>query len=198
MASLGESARFLFHFIRHPVATGAVVPSSPHLADRMVEDMGLGEARTVVEIGPGTGAMTGAILREARASAAVLAIELNAAFAEELASKFPRVAVVNDSAENLRRHLESRGRASADAVVSSLPWAGFPQELQDRLLGAILESLRPGGRFSTFAYIHAAWLPPARRFRRRLEAHFGAVDTSPVVWRNLPPAFVYRCRKKER
>ena len=59
----------------------------------------------------------------------------------------------------------------------------------------IVESLRPGGTFATFAYLHALCLPNARRFRKRLESVFTKVELSPVVWMNLPPAFVYRCTK---
>jgi phospholipid N-methyltransferase len=55
--------------------------------------------------------------------------------------------------------------------------------------------MRPGARFATFAYSHAAWMPPARKFRELLDSRFSQVETSKVVWRNVPPAFVYRCRK---
>jgi phospholipid N-methyltransferase len=58
-----------------------------------------------------------------------------------------------------------------------------------------LECLSPKGVFTTFAYAHAYWLPTAVRFRKRLKAHFGSVKTSRLVWRNVPPAYVYRCRR---
>lgn len=193
--SLGETARFLFHFLKHPVSTGAIVPSSRYLAAHMVEGMGLREASTVVEIGPGTGAFTGAIVSEIGPQTLLLAVELNATFAMQLAAKFPGISVINDSAENLRRHLVERGRPAADRILCSLPWAGFPEDVQQRLMKAIVEPLAPGGRFATFAYVHAAWLPAARRFRQMLEAHFRDVQTTRVVWRNVPPAVVYRCDK---
>jgi phospholipid N-methyltransferase len=66
--------------------------------------------------------------------------------------------------------------------------------VQDRILEAVVKSLAPKGVFTTFAYLHAAWLPTAVRFRKRLKQHFGSVKTSRIVWRNLPPAYVYRCR----
>jgi phospholipid N-methyltransferase len=78
-------------------------------------------------------------------------------------------------------------------IVSGLPWASTPFALQKRILAAIVRSLAPTGRFTTFAYLPARWMPGAIRFRRQLEASFGHVELSPVVWRNLPPAFVYRC-----
>jgi phospholipid N-methyltransferase len=63
------------------------------------------------------------------------------------------------------------------------------------LLDATVGALRSGGRFATFAYTHAARMPRARKFRDLLESRFTSVTTSPIVWRNVPPAFVYRCRK---
>jgi len=190
-----EHIRFFGHFLARPVLTGAIAPSSRWLAERMVEGVGLKAAETVVELGPGTGAFTRLIRRSLKPSSLFLALEINPSFAAGLVRELPGVQVINDSAERLQQHLRNHGRSAADCILSGLPWAGFPQDLQDRLLGAVVDGLRPGGSFSTFAYVHAAWLPPGRRFRRLLESHFSKVRTTPLVWLNLPPAFVYRCEK---
>lgn len=195
MASAADHARFILNFLRHPITTGAVAPSSHWLANRMADEMELEKASTVVEVGPGTGPVTRAIVGRIPAEALFLAIELNAEFARKLAERFPRAEVINDSAENISLHLAKHGRRDVDSVLSSLPWASFPVELQERLLGAITGSLKPGGRFATFAYVHASWFPTARRFRELLESRFGTVRATRVVWRNLPPALVYRCEK---
>jgi phospholipid N-methyltransferase len=188
-----DHARFLGAFVKGPMKVGAIAPSSPWLAERMAEEMGLRDARTVVELGPGTGVFTRAICDRVSPEALVMAVEINPEMALLLADRFPRVRVVNDSAEHLDRHLAAAGRAQADAILSGLPWAGFSGDLQERLLGAVLKVLRPGGRFATFAYTHASWLPPGRGFRRLLESSFRSVMATRTVWRNLPPAFVYRC-----
>ncbi|HZS46552.1 MAG TPA: methyltransferase domain-containing protein [Blastocatellia bacterium] len=190
-----DHVKFISTFLRKPVATGAIAPSSRWLAELMTEDMKLSQAETVVELGPGTGAFTKAIQEKIRPDALFLAIELNPQFAEELTLQFPDVNIINGSAEKFGEYLQQYGRSSADSVLCGLPWAGFSQDLQDRLLSAILKSLRPGGKFATFAYIHAAWLPPGRRFRQMLESNFSEVSMTRVVWRNLPPAFVYRCTR---
>jgi phospholipid N-methyltransferase len=161
----------------------------------VVDEMGLDEAQTVVELGPGTGAFTRLIAERARPEALVIALELNPRLAADLVPRFPRVEIINDSAERLLDHLRSRGREHADCVLSGIPFAAFGPDLQCRVVDAVLESLRPGGRFATFAYVNAAWLPPGRRFRRLLESRFPSVRTTSTVWRNIPPAFVYRCEK---
>jgi phosphatidylethanolamine/phosphatidyl-N-methylethanolamine N-methyltransferase len=192
---MGDRARFLAAFVKRPFDTGSITPSSDQLAAAMVEGMGIPEADTVVELGPGTGVFTRAILAQLKPGARLFCFEINPEMAEALRHNFPTVTVVNDSVENLPRHLKEAGRDATDAAISGLPWAAFSPERQQCLLDAAVASLRPGGRFATFAYSHAAWTPPARRFRELLDSRFSEVCTSSVVWRNVPPAFVYRCRK---
>ena len=190
-----DRVRFFSAFVRRPFDTGAITPSSAHLAEAMVEDMGIPEADTVVELGPGTGVFTRVIEEQLRPGARFLSFEINPELAAELTRRFPRVHVVNDSVENIRHHLNAAGRRDVDATISGLPWAAFSRDRQEKLLDATVQALKPGGRFATFAYSHAAWLPPGRRFRELLDSRFKHVETSKVVWRNTPPAFVYRCRK---
>jgi phospholipid N-methyltransferase len=192
---LRDHLAFLAGFLRAPWRVGAIAPSSQALAAMMTEDMGLEEAQTVVELGPGTGVFTRAICERVPPEALVMAVEIDPRMAALLRPRFPRARIVNDSAERLDEHLAAAGRKEADAILSGLPWVSFPADLQSRLLAAVVSALRPGGRFATFAYSHAAWLPPGRRFRKLLDDRFAAVETTRVVWPNLPPAFVYRCRR---
>ena len=192
---MSDNLRFLKRFLSDPIATGSIAPSSRHLARTMVQDMGLSSASTVVELGPGTGAFTGVIAEAVGKDTLFLAIELNREFADDLRDRFPRATIINESAEHLVRLLQENQVDRAEAILCGLPWAGFPDELQRRLMKGVLSGLKPGGKFATFAYIHAAWLPAARRYRRLLESSFDIVETSHVVWRNVPPAFVYRCTR---
>ena len=187
---------FLAQYLRRPGSVGAIAPSSRHLARTMVDQVDWSRARHVLEYGPGTGAFTGAILEKLQPGARFAAIELNPDFARILQRRFPGATVVNDSAANARAICDRLGFPPApavDAVLSGLPWAGFPEPLQDELLGAMLKVLKPGAVFVTFAYQFGTYLPAGRRFATKIRGLFTTVDRSPLVLRNLPPAYVYRC-----
>jgi phospholipid N-methyltransferase len=195
LETLRAHGRMLRTFVRRPWRTGTVVPSSRWLAQLIVEDMGLATADTVVELGAGTGVFTRRIAERVRPGALVLSFEIDPWLASQLQGRIAGVRIVKDSAENLAAHLRAAGRDAADAILSGLPWANFSGELQGRLLSAVVGGLREGGRFATFAYVPAAHFPPGRRFRALLEASFPRVTTTRTVYRNFPPAFVYRCDK---
>lgn len=184
----------LLEFVKSPKTIGAVAPSSDELARAMVGGVDWARARVVVECGPGTGAVTGRILEKLAPDAHFFAIELNPGFAAAFGRRHPDVPLHQGCVSDLPELCRAAGH-EVDVVVSGLPWAVFSPEDQERLLGAMHGSLRPGGHFATFAYQPASALPAGRRFRQLLERTFSVVEKSPTVWRNLPPAFVYRCRK---
>jgi phosphatidylethanolamine/phosphatidyl-N-methylethanolamine N-methyltransferase len=188
-----ERMRFLGGFLRGPTSVGALGPSSSFLAEAMIRGFGLQASDTVVELGPGTGAFTGRILSKIGSKTTFFVLELDPIFAAGLRNQFPGLTVYNDSAERMVDYLARHGKKRADYIICGLPWASLPLEVQDRVLEAVLGSLAPGGIFTTFGYVHARWMPNALRFRQRLRNRFAHVETSPVVWKNIPPAFVYRC-----
>ena len=186
---------FLYQFLRHPVQTGAALPSSRYLAQSMVEWLDLAAARSVLEYGPGTGAFTPHVLKRLRKDCRFVAIERNEILAQEFRQKLPQVQLVQDSVENVRTICDNAGMGSVDCIVCGLPWAAFPDDLQRRLLDAMMTVLRKGGQFVTFAYLHGLPLPAGRRFAHRLPEYFSEVRRSRTVWLNLPPAIVYRCKR---
>lgn len=185
--------KFLGAFAREPLKVGAFWPSSKVLARVVAESCDFRPDSLVVELGPGTGAFTGLLLKRLNAHGRLLAVEINSTHARHLRRRFPRCEVIHDSAENLKAHLDGR---QADCIVSGLAWGNMLPRMQNQIFRAILKSLAPGGQFVAFTYVHAAMLlPTSWRFRRRLQRHFKHVETTPIVWRNLPPAFVFRCRR---
>lgn len=178
----------------HSGSVGAVAPSSKHLAGLIVERAGVGEAASILELGPGEGAFTRVILSRRKADARFVAVEKSGAFVNHLRRHYPDTPVLHGCATGLSRHLRSNGFGPVDCVVSGLPWALLPMRVQARILREVAAVLAPGGTFSTFAYFGPHWLPAGRRFRGMLERRFAAVQTSRIELRNLPPAFVYTAR----
>ena len=189
-----EYWRFFSAFVRCPRVVGAVAPSSRRLATVMIPPVDLTTADVVVELGAGTGVVTRALCNHIGTHTQLVALELRDPSALRLQRKFSDVQVVSGSAEHLRQHLDRLGHSHADCIVSGLPWGSMPGDLQRRILDSVEMSLKPGGAFSAMAYIHASRFASARRFRQELERRFGKVSVSPVVWANLPPAFVYYCQ----
>lgn len=190
-----DSIKFFKGFLEHPRAVGAVLPSSQYLAQAMLKKIDWASTRAIAEIGPGTGPFTQAILERHSQTTQFFAVELDETFAGLLQSRYPDADMIQGDASLLREYCDQRHIERLDAIVSGLPWAIFPEDLQQKLLSAILDTLAPGGKFSTFAYVHGLWMPAGRRFRGLLHKQFRSVETSPIVWRNAPPAIVYHCQK---
>lgn len=188
-------ASLLKQFVSQPFVIGAVAPSSRHLAAKMVEGLDLGGARSVVEFGPGTGVFTDAVLPRLGPQTKFVAIELNQRMAAVFRERHPGVALVNDSVEHVRRICDEHAMGDVDYIISGLPWASFPDDLQDRILRGVLATLRPGGQLVTFGYHIGTWLKAGKSFYGKLPGLFAKVERSNAVWRNIPPAFVVRCTK---
>jgi phosphatidylethanolamine/phosphatidyl-N-methylethanolamine N-methyltransferase len=160
----------------------------------MVRTCDLPHAKTVVELGAGTGPFTREVLRHVGAGTMFIAIELDDGSVAALRRDFPSAIICHESAVKLPECLARNGRHEADCILSGLPWGSLPADVADRILEAIFASLAPGGTFVTFSYVHSRMLPGIRRFRRRVRQHFHSVTTSAIVWSNVPPAVVIRCR----
>ena len=190
----GARRAFFAAMLRKPAQIGAVAPSSPSLAGVIASVVPTTGAPLVVELGPGTGAVTTAIDARLDPGARHLAVELDPRMAGFLRQAHPGLEVVEGDAAKLQSLLEERGVEHADAVVSGLPWALFDDVTQASILSQVADVIGPDGVFATFAYRHGMALAAARRFRRTLHATFAEVQLTPTVWRNMPPAFVYVCR----
>ena len=187
--------RLIKEFVRDPGGVGTVIPSSKHLARAMTAGIGIEKAKNVVEVGPGSGVFTAHILRLIPPEAKLMLVELNPRIHKYLTEKFPGVKVYNESVENLSELMKFEQMASADVVVSGLPWASFQPDLQHRLLDAIYRGLSDGGTFTTYGYIQGKIMPGGLNIRKLLKKHFRVVESSKTIWKNIPPAFVYKCVK---
>lgn len=182
-------------FLRNPVRVGALCPSSRGLCRMMVSHVGMDSAGVIVELGPGTGVITREIVRKMPENSKLIAIELDETLCSLLRQQFPEIIVCNDTAAGIGEILERYSLPNPDVVISGLPWANFTPKLQRSILSSVADHIAPGGYFATFAYLQGLMFPTGQRFRKLLGELFSDVQTSPVIWKNLPPAFVYRCRK---
>ncbi|MEC7751951.1 MAG: methyltransferase domain-containing protein [Myxococcota bacterium] len=182
---------FFREFLRDPTQTGAVMPSGQQLCRLLAQTAGVPEAKVVLEFGTGTGVVTREIARQLPGDGRFIGIEINPEMAKATQALCSDVEVVNRNAADAPEILRERGFRSCDCIVSGLPWASFPEALQDELLQGAVTALRPGGRFVTFAYLHALPTPAAKRFREKLGHYFAAVGKTSAVWANVPPALVY-------
>ena len=188
-------AKFFREFLSRPRAVGALLPSSPQLAKRMVNSIDWNDVEVTLEYGPGTGAFTGQIIQQISPDSRFLAIELSPQFAQLLATQFPQATICNGNVADVESICAQHDIGQVDAIVSGLPWAVFHDQDQERYLDAMMTVLRKRGQFVTFGYLQGLLLPAARRFRRRLEKYFSNVEASSPVWSNFPPAIYYHCRR---
>lgn len=186
---------FFKRFLANPGIVGALLPSSPALCREITSHINIESAEAVVELGPGTGVITDEILARLNPQAKFVAIELDDKMYNALRQNRPDLNIVNDSAVNLPKIMEKAEIRHLNTIISGLPWAAFPEQLQLGILNAVVDSLCDGGYFTTFAYLQGLLLPAGQRFKKLLKKSFREVNISRVIWNNVPPAIVYRCKK---
>jgi phospholipid N-methyltransferase len=152
IGQLRDGLEFLRGFARHPAQVGSVVPSSRYLEQRVVREARLGEAQTVVELGPGTGGTTTAFLRAMPPGARLLAVELDPDFHRHLCRSLadPRLIPELGSAERLADFVAAHRLPAPEAIVSGIPFSTMESEAACRIAAAIAQVLRPGGRFVAY------------------------------------------------
>jgi phosphatidylethanolamine/phosphatidyl-N-methylethanolamine N-methyltransferase len=184
IAAFADTTLFLKEWIANPQRTGSVAPSSPQLAAAMAHWLPADPESYVLELGPGTGAVTEMLLKRGLLEDRLVAIEHNPKLARLLREKFPRAHIItgdawqmDDLLRGLREPVESVG-----AVISSLPLLNFSEEQAEALAQKIRAVLEPQGNWVQFTYrIHKLRPRGASTFK---------LHASKIVWLNLPPARV--------
>lgn len=188
-----EVIEFVKAALKNPMDVSTVFPTSRWLAQKLLDEVPIESNSFIVEVGAGTGAITQHLLRRLRKPGEqYLGVELNPQMVSYLKAYFPSLKFEQGPARNLDVWLKTK---KADGVVSSLPWTIFSESVQTETLDAIYDSLKPGGVFATYMCLNSSWYPQAKRFKEKIHSMFKTVDKTPVEWRNIPPAFVFRCTK---
>jgi phosphatidylethanolamine/phosphatidyl-N-methylethanolamine N-methyltransferase len=187
---MAEKPKFIKEFLKKKNKVGAVAPSSKFLRKKMLKKIDFSKAKTIVELGPGTGAFTFELLDKLSPDGKLIVFETNESFFDTLRSKIndSRLVLLNRSAEDLPIVLQEMNINEVDYVVSSLPLAIIPETVKNNILKAVNETLSAEGYYIQFQYSLNA--------KKLLEKNFDDVtlDFTPI---NIPPAFVYRCKKGE-
>lgn len=144
---------FFQAFLKAPTVVASAIPSSGFLERRLVETARVKQARTVVELGAGTGGTTRALLNAMGENTRLLAIERTEEFVAGLNGiRDSRLEVVHGCASDIGRELERLGAGPADAVISGIPFSTMPSELCRRIIREIHAALGSGGRFVAYQF----------------------------------------------
>jgi len=185
---VGDEARFFRAWFENPLRTGAVSPSGRFLSRMMARYVDPAADGLVVELGPGTGPVTLALLQRGIAPERLVLVEFDAAFCRLLSRRFPNCRVVQGDAYDLGNTLADLRGQKVAAVVSSLPLLTRPEPDRNALLAEAFAMMGPGGRFVQFTY---GMVSPVPCQTRRGKPSLYAGEASPPVWLNLPPARVW-------
>lgn len=179
----GDGLRFFATWLRHPLKLGAVAPSSPSYCATMARCASTGIDGPILELGPGLGVVTQALIDKGVAPGRITSIEYDPGFAATLKQRFPAVDVIQGDAFDLDRTLGSRRDERFAAILLAVPIVGLPQEKRQALFGDYFRRLRPGGNLTQLSYLVTAPVKPV--------SGVFDVSASPVVWDNIPPARVW-------
>lgn len=182
-ALMADEVRFFRTWLGKPLTTGAVSPSGRFLARAMAERVDPARPGVIVELGPGTGAVTAALLKRGIAPSRLVAIEYNGTFAAHLSRRFSGITVIEGDAYALRQTLDRHGIGEVAAVVSSLPLFTRPPLQRRLLIEDAMDLMGPGRPFVQFSY---ALVPPVSEADGPW-----TLDVSDWILRNLPPARVW-------
>jgi phosphatidylethanolamine/phosphatidyl-N-methylethanolamine N-methyltransferase len=178
---------FLRSLLHSPRDVGAIFPSSPRLSHLMASQVDP-QASAILEIGAGTGPVTKALLKRGVSSDRLVVVERDPAMAAHLRQHFPAVRVRCADALHASRILSDESEGKVPTVVSSLPLRNFPPAERIAMVEAMMKALAPGGQLIQFTYALGCPIPS-----KQMGLHAQCLGR---VWRNLPPAAVWRFRFK--
>lgn len=181
-----EKFLFLNKFIQSPKDVGSITPSSKYLARAMTRSVPWHGIQAAAELGAGTGAITEYIKNAAEEPTRILLFEKDPVLRSQLSEKYTGMACYSDACQ-IRKAMSAEGIGHLDLILSGLPFFNFPQPIRDAIMNEILLSLKPGGWFVAFQY--------SLQMKQQLSRYFD-IEAIQFVPFNLPPAFVYICRKR--
>ena len=186
---MNENFQFFQAFLKNPLKVGAIAPSSPELASKMLEGIEPDEDNVLLELGVGTGAITKFLQDRIPNKESYLGIELDKNLVKSLKVKFPDLKIVcGNACETFSLHQNS-GLGKVGAIVCCLPFVSLPNEVGEKILSEIDKFMQKGCTFRTFQYAHGYYMPSAIKLREFMRNRYGKSKRSPLIVKNVPPAY---------
>ena len=186
---MNENIQFLQAFLKNPAKVGAITPSSPELAQKMVKGIEPNAENIILELGVGTGAITKYLQDILPNEKSYLGIELDRSLVKSLRKNYPELKIVcGNATETFSIHQKS-GLGKVGFVICCLPFVSLPNEVGETILLEIDKFMQQGCTFCTFQYAHGYYFPSAIKLREFMRNRYGKAQRSRLVVKNVPPAY---------
>ncbi|MBP9663054.1 MAG: hypothetical protein KBD94_00425 [Pyrinomonadaceae bacterium] len=186
---MNENLQFLQAFLKNPLKVGAIAPSSPELAAEMLNGIEPDDNNIVLELGVGTGAITKFLRGVIPSRESYLGIELDGELVKTLNKNFPDLNIIRGNAADAYSIHNELGLGKVRYLVCCLPFVSLPKEVSEAVLTEISRFMDEGCELRLFQYAHGYFLPPAIKLREYLKTRYGKSRRSPLVLKNVPPAY---------
>ncbi len=193
---MNENIEFLQAFLKNPGKVGAIAPSSPELAQKMVEGIEPDENDIILELGVGTGAITKFVQDVVPDEKSYLGIELDRDLVKSLKRNFPTLKIVRGNACEAFALYQKTNLGKVGFIICCLPFVSIPNEVGERILQEVDKFMEQGCTFRTFQYAHGYYFPSAIKLREHMRDRYGKAKRSPLIMKNVPPAYTLTWKTK--
>ncbi len=186
---MNENIEFLQAFLKNPLKVGSIAPSSPELAQKMIDEIRPDEENVVLELGVGTGAITKFLQEVVPNRESYVGIELDKDLVRLLRRNFPALKIVRGNACETHKLYQKIGFGKVSYIICCLPFVSLPNEVGERILSETDKFMEQGCVFRTFQYAHGYYFPSAIKLREHMRDRYGKAKRSPLIVKNMPPAY---------
>ena len=186
---MNENIQFLQAFLKNPAKVGSIAPSSPELAQKMIDGIAPSAKKIVIELGVGTGAITKFLQDVVPDEDSYLGIELDRNLVKSLKKNYPKLKIVCGNATETHHIHQKAHLGRVGYIICCLPFVSLPNEVGEKILLEIDKFMQAGCTFRTFQYAHGYYFPSAIKLREFMRDRYGKAKKSQLIVKNVPPAF---------
>lgn len=194
---MNENIQFLQAFLKNPGKVGSIAPSSTELALKMIEGIAPDENDIVLELGVGTGAITKHLQDIVPDEKSYLGVELDKNLVRSLRKNYSKLQFVCGNAAEATKIHQKSGLGKVGSIICCLPFVSLPNEVGEQILLEVDKFMQKGCTFRTFQYAHGFYFPSAIKLREFMRSRYGKSYKSPLIVKNVPPAFTLTWSTKQ-